>query len=144
MFLLFLLATVAIYIIGFAATLWLIVKARQWYNGQYARPVHEASRQWFQFHLSTCLMIMIVASILIWFNVYQWHFFGPFYGFPLPYYDCPTGWNIAWFGGSSYREPVAWRFHLDSLILDILIGLAVCFFTGVFFEWIARKKIQWF
>lgn len=104
--LLLLVAYVSLYIIEFAAALWLIVKARQWYNGQYS----SASRQRFQFRLSTCIMMMLVASILVWLNVQEWELLSSFYGFPYTYYK--RSWSFSLFGGGSSHT----EFRLDALI----------------------------
>ncbi|MCY3021628.1 MAG: hypothetical protein NTW87_21655 [Planctomycetota bacterium] len=97
-------------------------------------------RPWFQFHLSTAIVMMFVAggllgaSILISRIESTSHFHGitmtaRFYGFPLPLYKF----------GVAYDEPygfVIWPL----LCVDVCVWLTVLLVTGFLCEWLIRRQ----
>ena len=109
-----------------------------------------AKRSWFQFHLSTAVVMMFVASGLLWLNMYRSDTVG-YLAFDISdvpdrknwvsYHRIAQGWP-AWFserytGGLSGSQ---WR--VPGLLYDCATAGAVLFAVGLVLEWRIRRKQQ--
>ena len=91
---------------------------------------------WFQYHLSTAIVMMFVASGLLWLNMQRNHHS---YGWPLPFIAV---WHVDYFSPSgpweSYEmryDPIPW-----GIALNVVIWLAIMLGVGVFCEWLIRRR----
>jgi hypothetical protein len=99
-------------------------------------------RPWFQFHLSTAIILMFVASGLLGANLYEQP---PLYlqipfddlnlsrGWPWIYYECYGRHRIS---GPWYNE----RWHLWPLLGDTAVGFATVFVTAILLEYRIRRQ----
>jgi len=84
-------------------------------------------RRFFQFHLSTAIIVMVVAAILLWFNLRKYEFRGnPVYGWPFP---------AAFFTRNGMLV-----YESDTLLLDILIAIGILVGIGLVSELVARRR----
>jgi hypothetical protein len=106
------------------------------------------TRPWFQFHLSTAIVLMFVAAGLLWLNmsdsdhvcffssdisdvpgVKAWH----------SYHWVTKGWPVLYH--ERYAGALSGSFwHLPGLCCDFAVALAVLLATGVLCEWRIRRK----
>lgn len=115
----------------------------------------KSNRRWFQFHLSTAALMMVVAGVLIFLNVKEYHrqlyneelahevFSNPgnglsakllglsYYGWPWTFYD-ERGANI--FGYKIGQ----WSYH--SLILDIASWAGILVLCFIASEFLLRRR----
>ena len=104
-------------------------------------PEQPKKRPWFQYHLSTAIVVMFVASGLLWLNVRNQNWIHlpdddlPSYGWPFIYF------NRYWmFEGSKslfYNEWYCWH-----LIGNILIALAIVIVVAFVCEWHIRRAAK--
>lgn len=106
-------------------------------------------RPWFQLHLSTCVVLMVVAGVLVWQNVIISRIScgrGPDFsgtstgnGFPLICYE--SGHELSrlsnteqWIDKSFHR----WR--VGPLVLNTLVGLAILVASACACEYLIRRR----
>ena len=110
-----------------------------------AEPAGKPTRRWFQFHLSTAVVVMIVAGVLIWMNLRDigsyseerqtnsafallWHNYSERY----------CGWPYCWHSRNSLMDPfhIIWTpFIIDSLII---IGIVIVIASAL--EYLIRRR----
>lgn len=100
-------------------------------------------RAWFQLHLSTCVVLMLAAGVLMWANI-QFIVdldYGE-RGWPWPYYR--EVYTIQYIGRSrplpefdKWPEPY---YMIDSLVMDIGVGIAILAVIAAFCEWLIRRR----
>lgn len=100
-------------------------------------------RPWFQFHLSTAIIVMFAAAGLLWLNLNLmtgWTKAGPHYGFPLPFW---TRWFAGWVqdrlngeGKPVIHTEIWWGQLCVNLLLNAMVLIAI----GWFCEWLIRRK----
>jgi len=97
-------------------------------------------RGWFQFHLSTAVILMFVAGGLIGLNVHErrpsaeegWVWLLSTRGWPWAFSARDDFW---W--NSSYGT-IEW--HTEFFLLDMLVGLSVLAGVAMLLEWLLRRR----
>jgi hypothetical protein len=103
-------------------------------------------KHWFQFHLSTLLILSFVAGVLIWANLREFHVESGGYemtncGFPFPIkeihfrdidVDCMFDVNEAIRNGAEFVPA--------HVALNIAFGIVVLAAAAGLFEWLIRRK----
>jgi hypothetical protein len=116
-------------------------------------------RPWFQFHLSTCVILMFVAGGLLWANVTERGFGAHFTSKGLPYVvfglhpERGLGWPLPflkwdWEVGEgelsmhfvSRLPQSCWSFV--ALAADLAVALAVLALVGLLCEWRIRRSAE--
>jgi hypothetical protein len=98
-------------------------------------------RPWFQFHLSTAVVLMFVASGLLWASVHEYNEWEP-----LGYWTLVSkrGWPMAYLRATrlSRGSSALFEQHMSvaSLVLDIAVALAILLATAVVLEWRIRRR----
>jgi len=107
-------------------------------------------RSWFQIHLSTAVVLMVVAGVLLWANVVDVSFdnvrvFRPYehvegIGWPLPLYTDPAG-DVYWSGPPEYYEQIMLRnWEYSNILINLFTALAILTAVAVGCEgWVRRR-----
>ena len=103
-------------------------------------------RKRFQIHLSTAMVMMLVAGALIWANITarlglvegkkgrEW--FVVSYGWPLGAVH-----RVAfWYEDNEEYPPRIW---VPGVVVDIAVALAILFAVWFFCEWLIRRRATW-
>jgi hypothetical protein len=112
-------------------------------------------RPWFQFRLSTAIVLMFVLGGLLWANTCQrvvwegvvhWDADPPLggaaryrtwgCGFPFPAYTPRT--EVTWGTPPPSWAPPEW--HAAALVCNLAVGLVVLSIAGVACEWLSRRR----
>jgi hypothetical protein len=105
-----------------------------------------AKRPWFQFHLSTAVVLMFVAAGLLWLNVHP----SPVAPILDPDIDIglqvdanarPFGWPIiaVYTCGAADTSRVA-KIHQSAAAFDLFLALSILLAAGASLEWLIRRK----
>jgi hypothetical protein len=104
------------------------------------------TRPWLQFHLSTAVVLMFVASGLLWLNMRDR---GPFFHQSL---TTRHGWpfdateKIGVWSGSAILpldpnfDPLRTQVSMMGVVADCTIALAILCLVGVLCEWLIRRQ----
>jgi len=79
-------------------------------------------RRWYQFRLSTAVIMMFAAAGWLWLNLQNYANDVSMYGIPMTYYEHWYAYEI----GSHEGE----NWHYSALVLDFLFGIALIFVFG--------------
>lgn len=107
-------------------------------------------RAWFQLHLSTCVVLMLAAGVLVWANVRQkgtmelpgqMTVYRDYRGFPLSFYKES---EIHWRNDSPGVPPLAPEKHLrieyGALGADIAVTLAILALSAIACEYFILRR----
>jgi len=95
-------------------------------------------RRWFQIHLSTALILMLAASLLLWANVTP----DIEYSGSLPWEVC-YGWPYIFCGEPGHVVAnVEHFFSYKSIILNFACALSILLLVAIASEWILRRNIR--
>ena len=93
----------------------------------------EKPRRWFQFHLSTAVVLMFVAAGLIWANAERTKFS---LGEQICYF---RGWPYT-FDGNIQADVIHDFFRWNNVVWNIAIALLILGAVAFVCEWTARRK----
>lgn len=107
-------------------------------------------RRWFQLHLSTCLVLMVVAGMVTWLNVlpypdghYLTNYFPPIGETTASEYWC-QGWPAP-YGTFARGSAALGKWYFPELLLDAVTGLSLLITAGFLVEkaprWRARRRL---
>jgi hypothetical protein len=92
-------------------------------------------RPWFQFHLSTAVVLMFVAAGQLWMNlgVFEGQLYQSRLGWPLKLYEQRV---------VSFRSTVTCisTFKGAHVVMDLFLAFAMLSFVGVLHEWFLRRR----
>ena len=96
-------------------------------------------RRWFQIHLSTAVVLMITAGVLMWANLREQrggtkcrpHEWGFYYGWPISLFES-LGSDITCESDHTERQV--------QMVVNILVSFAILAAVGFTCEWWARRR----
>ena len=106
------------------------------YDSPMAEPAEKTRRRWFQFHLSTAVVLMIAAAGLLWVNVVK-HFAITATGLRIYSLLYWYGWPIRFL---EEMPDGSHQIFWPALVVDLAAGLSILFVVAYVCEFIARRK----
>jgi hypothetical protein len=95
-------------------------------------------RPWLRFHLSTAVVLMFVASGLLWLNLRQWERLGRYHDFGFPFVAVEYG------PPETLRDEVPplwkWEYDATALLADVALQLSALILVSFASEWRIRRR----
>jgi WD40 repeat protein len=103
-------------------------------------PQPPRQRRFFQIHLSTAVVLMFVAGVLVWANAVQRSAFWTYgFGWPIPFWGRPARSCTLYSTMSSYPQPeTVSSLHLSAFMIDVSAALLIVCAVGGIWEFVIR------